>query len=87
MQDLRPQDLDVTSLGPCTYTSPLIRLRDDGFLDDSCRIRLEHRVGPRFAHLEEFTLEEAGPRREIFFDPANTCAAVSCWSNASSAGG
>jgi 6-phosphofructokinase 1 len=76
MLTLRPQDLEITSLGPCTFTSPLIRLRDDGFLDDSCRIRLEHRVGPRFEHLEDFTLEEAGPRREIFFDPAKTCAAV-----------
>ncbi|WP_165247949.1 ATP-dependent 6-phosphofructokinase [Paludisphaera soli] len=76
MLTLQPQDLEITSLGPCTFTSPLIRLRDDGFLDDSCRIRLEHRVGPRYEHLDAFTLEEAGPRREIFFDPAKTCAAL-----------
>jgi len=76
MLTLRPQDLEIASLGPCTIPSPLIRLRDVGFLDDSCRIRLEHRVGPLYDKLADFSLEEAGPRREIFFDPARTCAAV-----------
>ncbi|MDG3006470.1 ATP-dependent 6-phosphofructokinase [Paludisphaera mucosa] len=76
MLTLRPQDLDIASLGPCLIPSPLIRLQDDGFIADSSRIRLEHRVGPGVDKLAAFTLEEAGPRRDIFFDPAKTCAAV-----------
>ena len=76
MQPLRPQDLDLTSLGPCEITSPVLRLQEVGFVDDANRIRLEHRVGPRFTHLEAFSLEEAGPRRNIYFDPTKICAAV-----------
>lgn len=76
MLTLRPQDLDIASLGTCTIPSPLIRLRDVGFVDDDSRIRLEHRIGPRYEDQARFSVEEAGPRRDIYFDPAKTCAAV-----------
>lgn len=72
---LLPEELEIPSLGPCTIPSPLLRLRGVGFVDDSNRIRMEHRVGP---HVEDegLSFEEAGPRREIFFNPARTTAAV-----------
>jgi len=76
MLTLRPQDLDIASLGPCDVPSPLSRLHGVGFIDDANRIRLEHRIGPRYNGLSAFTLEEAGPRESIYFEPSKTCAAV-----------
>ncbi|AMV36805.1 ATP-dependent 6-phosphofructokinase [Planctomyces sp. SH-PL62] len=76
MLTLTPQDLEIASLGPRTIPSPLIRLRDVGFLNDDSRILLEHHVVPQGDPSSSLSLEEAGPRREIYFDPARTCAAV-----------
>jgi 6-phosphofructokinase 1 len=76
MHDLRPQDLDIASLGPCTIPSPLTRLQGVGFVEDSARIRLNLRVGPNTVAHDRFTVEEAGPKRSIYFDPARTTAAV-----------
>lgn len=72
---LRPEELEIASLGPCEIPSPLLRLHGVGFVDDANRIRREHRVGP---HVQDdgISFEEAGPRREIFFNPARTSAAV-----------
>ncbi|WP_337177471.1 ATP-dependent 6-phosphofructokinase [Paludisphaera sp.] len=72
----RPQDLDITTLGPCTIPSPLTRLRGVGFIEDAARIRLDLRIGANAAAHDVYSAEEAGPRRTIYFDPARTTAAL-----------
>lgn len=74
---LQQQDLQVASLGECTLTSPLTGAKDVVFIDDAHRIRYQHKTGPDVpAEEAELSFEEAGPRERIFFDSANTTAAV-----------
>ena len=77
---LRPQDFEIESLGPCPLPSPL-RLSNivgDGFgnyVPPEARIRYQLDVAPN-APDTEITLEKAGPREQIFFDPKRTTAAI-----------
>ena len=74
---LRPEDLQVSNLGPARHLSPLQGDKAVVFVDDERRIRLERRVGegvdPRRYDL---SFEEAGPRERIFFDPGRTTGAI-----------
>jgi 6-phosphofructokinase 1 len=78
---LKSQELVVTSLGQCQYASPLNE-RSTGakdtsyFVSDSDRIRLDVvlREGPIDA--DPLSLEMAGPRQHIFFQPEQTTAAI-----------
>ncbi len=70
------KDFEVDVLGPCTIESPLVRLRDVGFLEDHSRVRLQHKIGPQYDAGPHFSLEEAGPRERIYFDPRRVCGAV-----------
>ena len=75
------KDLIVSALGECRYSSPL-KLESAGceearfFVSDSERIRLDLRVRPEPEDTEPLSLEEAGPRRRIFFEPERTTAAI-----------
>lgn len=78
------KDLAVQSLGECRRDSPLNLYSDshdaaDFFVSDDVRIRLDLTV-PCASNAEEIlSLEEAGPRRKIFFDPQYaTAALVTC---------
>ena len=73
---LTAKDFEITTLGPCTIDSPLERLRDVGFIEDSSRVRLQPKIGPQYADDPGLSIEEAGPRRKIHFDPGRTTAAV-----------
>ena len=74
---LQQQDLQVASLGECSLASPLTGAKDVVFIDDSHRVLYQHKTGPGIPTEEaELSLEEAGPRERIFFDPAATTAAV-----------
>lgn len=74
---LHQQDLQVASLGECTRTSPLKGPKDVVFVDDLRRVRYQHKTGSGVpAEEAELSFEEAGPRERIFFDPAETTAAV-----------
>jgi 6-phosphofructokinase 1 len=73
---LMPDELQIKALGPCSVDSPLLRLRDVGFVPDSTRIRHQHKCGPGFECDDSISFEEAGPRRKIFFHPQRTTAAV-----------
>jgi 6-phosphofructokinase 1 len=83
-----PADLEIPTLGQCTVESPMQRHwtqademeifvsgEDKILLDDSLTS-----VATLIAHNERLApFELAGPRRRIFFDPANTfCAIVTC---------
>lgn len=79
-------DLVIPSLGPCTLESPLTRYNTTSpqpsvkFVTDSEKVLLEDDLAlvkeTLSAGRELTALEKAGPRREIFFHPANTRAAI-----------
>jgi 6-phosphofructokinase 1 len=70
-------DFKITSLGPCRIGSPL---NLSGFISDNNRILFNSRIDDYADRLDEsgrpLSLECAGPREKIFFDPAHTKAAV-----------
>jgi 6-phosphofructokinase 1 len=71
-------DLKIPTLGPCTYESPLVA-KGRMFVDESIRVRVKRHIGDAPPETGELSFEEAGPRRRIFFDPAETTAAfVTC---------
>ena len=74
-------DLLVTSLGDCPYSSPLhfdssSHPQARQFCSDSDRIRFDLSLSASADDGEPLSLEEAGPRGQIFFDPARTTAAI-----------
>jgi 6-phosphofructokinase 1 len=73
---LKAEELQIKTLGPCRFDSPLLRLRDVGFVPDTTRIRLHHKCGPGHDCDDAISFEEAGPRQAIFFDPETTTAAI-----------
>lgn len=82
--DVTPEDLNITNLGPRGVSSPGWK-RDfaaegAGWHSDGDRILLDDHITSVSTAMEAGkelpTLELAGPRREIFFDPADTCCAI-----------
>ena len=75
---LRQDELIVPTLGPCPHESPL-QAKGRTFFDESVRVRVKRHIGDAPAETGELSFEQAGPRRKIFFDPAETTAAfVTC---------
>ena len=79
------KNFEITDLGPCEFESPLHCFRyPDGrtfsFTDDSERILVDHRVASLSGDDGEAdgpaSLERAGARRKIFFDPASTTVGI-----------
>jgi 6-phosphofructokinase 1 len=85
---LRKSDFDIPDLGPREVDSPLLELRyPDGrafnFADDEQRVLVDHRIASlkdASSRLEDLpSLERAGARRKILFDPSKTTVGiVSC---------
>ncbi len=73
-------EFTIKQIGPCSCHSPIIDVAQGGgltpeFVDDSQRILLDDSIpatGIRAAPADPPALELAGPRRHIFFDPAET---------------
>ena len=75
---LSQRDLQIKTLGPCDHESPLVA-RGRTFANESVRVRVKRHIGDAASGTGELSFEEAGPRRKIFFDPADTTAAfVTC---------
>jgi len=76
----QPSQLEVSTLGPCRVDSPLTRSTQSGtgipsFVPDDMRVLYE----PRFRQGDEVSMlafERAGAREKIFFEPAQTKAAI-----------
>jgi 6-phosphofructokinase 1 len=74
-------DLTVKTLGECQHPSPL-DLRSAShqqacfFDSDSDRIRLDLTIDSESESTEPLSLEVAGPRQRIFFEPRGTTAAI-----------
>jgi 6-phosphofructokinase 1 len=72
------RDLLVPTLGPCRFESPLLA-KGRTFADESIRVRVKRHIGGDTSEADALSFEEAGPRRQLFFDPAETTAAfVTC---------
>ena len=74
-------DLNVTSLGECRFRSPLCfdspsHPGKSHFRDRTDRIRYRVKMPESQDSVDAVSFEEAGPREQIFFDPANTTAAI-----------
>lgn len=78
-------DLQIRSLGPCRIPSPLRQIEsteelDSGFIDESGRLLIDDVVFPNDPEsvplAERPTLERAGPRETIYFDPSKTRAGI-----------
>jgi len=79
---LQPDTLTVAKLGEATFPSPL-RLRGEHFVDDAHRVLTCADTAELQPFLEAGKMppafEPAGPRSQIFFDPAHlTCGLVTC---------
>lgn len=73
---LRAENVVVASLGPCRFPSPLRPARDGGFVSDDTRILAQLEVHGATPPDTSVSLEKAGPRARLFFEPAATTAAI-----------
>ncbi|MBT8469604.1 MAG: ATP-dependent 6-phosphofructokinase, partial [Deltaproteobacteria bacterium] len=72
------RDFIVPTLGPCAIESPL-EARGQMFADESIRVRVKRHIRAGAAEIDTLSFEEAGPRRRLYFNPAETTAAfVTC---------
>lgn len=72
------RELMVPTLGPCEFESPL-EAKGRMFADESIRVRVRRHIRSEDPQADTLSFEEAGPRRRLFFNPAETTAAfVTC---------
>ncbi|MGB5366601.1 MAG: hypothetical protein WBN14_10060, partial [Polyangiales bacterium] len=72
------RELVVPTLGRCAFESPL-QARGRTFADESIRVRVNRHIHDGAHEIDTLSFEEAGPRRKLFFNPAETTAAfVTC---------
>ena len=72
------RELLIPVLGPCKFESPL-KAKGRNFTDESIRVRVKRHIADGASESEALSFEEAGPRQQLFFDPAQTTAAfVTC---------
>lgn len=86
--DLQPEDLRVTNLGPRTIDSPFENFfgavaSAKLFYNDDTRIVADHDLANLRGHIEDGVsiscLEAAGPRTKLYFNPPETtCAVITC---------
>lgn len=72
---LTTEDLQVKNLGECTLDSPC-RLPDALYVSDAVRVRYAAEIPNETDSADELAFEKAGPRKKIFFEPAETKAAI-----------
>jgi 6-phosphofructokinase 1 len=87
MTKLTRNDFDIPCLGPAEFVSPLQHLRNEAdsefITDDNHRVLFDYSLekvkGAMEAGVEPATIEHAGAREKLFFNPARTiCAIVTC---------
>ncbi len=72
---LNVENFQVQSIGECKIVSPL-NLPENLYVSNDARIRYATEIPNETGGADELSFEKAGPRRKIFFDPAETKAAV-----------
>lgn len=82
MPAFSPDDFEVASLGTCRYDTPLDfespnYPQEAHFINDADRVRMHVRLNDEVRNpAGNLSLQEAGPRQRIFFDPPKTTAAL-----------
>ena len=81
MMELKPADMMVSTLGECRVASPLdlSNVVGDGrgdFVPDSARVLYDIELPTQVPCEDRLSLEKAGPRERLFFEPAKTKAAI-----------
>jgi len=72
---LTKEDFQVKTLGECTIDSPL-NLPEALYVSGKARIRYAAEIPNETEAAEDVAFEKAGPQKKIFFDPAETKAAI-----------
>ena len=76
VSSLPVRTIPIASLGQAKIATPL-RYRD--MVDGATTLILDREYSDDQASLQTFVFEQAGPRRELYFDPGKTkCAIVTC---------
>ena len=73
---IKQDALAVTNLGPCQLPSPLKRKGMAKFVPDTARVVYNTEIDVTSAIPQPLLFERAGPREQVFFDPAKTTAAI-----------
>jgi 6-phosphofructokinase 1 len=73
---LTREDVVVSTLGPCHHESKLHPTRDGGFVAESTRIMTQFELTDGDSIDTSVSFEKAGPRKNLFFDPLRTTAAI-----------
>ncbi len=78
---IKQDELRVASLGECRFSSPLdfsspAHPSESYFRCDDDRVQMKIRFRSGAAETESVSAEEAGPRKKIYFDPAESTAAI-----------
>lgn len=78
---VKQSDLIVSDLGPGQFESPLCFKSPSAdetghFVDGRVRIRCDIDWSPDDVQGKPLTFEKAGPRKRLFFNPSETCAAI-----------
>src|SRR5687768_13799627 len=81
-----PQDLGIDILGPCTFASPLAKrlaAQSIHYVGKADKVLLDDRMSRVIEYSSDIgaapAFELAGPRHQIFFDPAELrCGIVTC---------
>ncbi|MBT8220051.1 MAG: ATP-dependent 6-phosphofructokinase [Bacteroidia bacterium] len=80
---MKQSDLEVKTLGPCKITSPSLRSTEQSiphfhFVEDTERVLFDMIYDSKKNGLgdEPLNMERAGPRKNIYFDPSKTTAAI-----------
>ncbi len=79
--ELKPEDFIVSTLGPATFRSPLGLSSSDGdgqgeFVPDGARVLYQIEIQPGRPLCTDLTMEKAGPREMIFFEPRQCKGAI-----------
>jgi len=70
------RDLLVSQLGPRKVDNPLLRKGREQFVADDTRVLVQNEIHAEDTQTNDLGYEKAGPRRHIFFEPAQTTAAI-----------
>lgn len=78
MGDIADVNLQIPSLGPCTYPSPLPHIggTEAPFKTDENHVLFQHFLPSDEAEGEPVSFEQAGPREKIYFDTSRTTVGI-----------
>jgi len=78
--DIRPEQMAIEHLGPARIDNPTFKASACCFVDEADRVLYEdvidHRTSSETTLVSQVSMERAGPREKIYFDPSKTRAGI-----------